>query len=109
MRLVAAFCITTLLLMSGCKAAHQPGPLISLYQKNGGPSYETSPGVYDRAVVDKFFRSHAGVIDSFVKNGVCNQTSDPRSDEAAQNSLICQSATAASMENSFRKYQSGYN
>ena len=107
MRTVKLLVCSALILVGGCKdahLAHQPGPIIALYLKDGGPAYESSPGTYNRAVVDKFFESRPDVIDSFVNNGVCNNSvTDTASDEATQNSMICQIATSASMKRSLQK------
>ena len=87
------------MLVSGCKeATHQPGPVIALYQKDGGPDYHRGNGVYDAAIVDKFFLSRPELHDSFAgKGGVCSQVSDTP-DEAKQNSMICQSVISANMK-----------
>lgn len=111
MRNMKPFVLCALVLVGGCKDAHQlhqPGPVIALYQKVGGPAYQTSPGSYNTAVVDKFFESRPDVLDSFVNHGVCSQVTDPASDEATQNSMICQSATSASMTRNMKKYQDAY-
>ena len=88
-----------LFLVGGCKeAARQPGPVIALYQKDGGPDYHKAEGAYDAAVVDKFFLSRPELHDSFVgKGGVCSQLNDV-ADEAKQNSMICQSVISANMK-----------
>ena len=108
MRSIKPLVLCSLIAVGGCKDAHlshQPGPVIALYQKDGGPAYQANGGSYNTAVVDKFFESHPDVIDSFVDHGVCSQVTDPTSDEATQNSMICQSATSASMTRNMKKFQ----
>ena len=98
--------LCVLVLVSGCNSAHQlhqPGPIISLYQKDGGPTYQTGPGTYSPLIVENFFKSHPAFIDSFVNHGVCSQVTDPASDEATQNRVICQGATTVSMDRSFQR------
>ncbi len=96
-----------LLLVSGCKeAAHQSGPVIALYQKSGGPDYTKSEGVYDAAVIHKFFESRPDLTDQFVgKGGVCSLATESGSPEAKQNSIICQSAIAADFKRSMKPVQ----
>ena len=88
----------------GCKAANSPGPALALYAKDGGPAFQKSPGVYDPLVVGAFFRSHPGVLPSFVDHGVCSLKTDPASPEAMPNGVICQEAMVVSMEISMKKY-----
>jgi len=96
-----------LLLVGGCKeAAHHPGPVIALYQKDGGPDYTKSEGVYDAAVVHKFFESRPELAEQFVgKGGVCSLSTEPGSPEAKQNGMICQSAIAADWKHSMKTSQ----
>ena len=94
------------LVLGGCReAAQQPGPVIALYQKNGGPDYKRGEGAYDAAVVHKFFESRPELHDPFVgKSGVCSQVR-PDSPEASQNNMICQSAIAADWKRSTQSNQ----
>lgn len=80
----------------GCKNAHPPGPVLALYAKDGGPSFQKGPGTYDPLVVDSFFKSHPDVLPSFVDHGVCSLKTDPMSDEATANGIVCRSAANAS-------------
>ena len=106
MRKYGLFLLGGLVLVSGCKeAAHQPGPVIALYQKDGGPNYTKADGVYDAAVVHKFFESRPELHDQFAgKGGVCSQVTES-SEEAKQNSMICQSAIAADWKRSMQTSQ----
>lgn len=108
MRIMKSLVLSAFIVVGGCKNApqlRQPGAVISLYQKDGGPAYETSPGTYNSALVDKFFESRPDILDAFVNHGVCSQVTDTASDEATQNNMICQSATSASMTRTMKKYQ----
>ena len=106
MRGMKSLLLCAVVLVGGCKDAHQlhqPGPIIALYQKDGGPAYQTSSTTYDRVAVEKFFETHPDVIDSFINHGVCSQISEQTSDEATQNGMICSSATSASMKRSLQR------
>lgn len=91
--------------VEGCKSAHPPGPVVALYMKDGGPSFEKSPGAYDPLTVSRFFEAHPDVLPSFVDHGVCSLKIDPKSDEATANSVICQSAASVSFGKSLKKYE----
>jgi len=99
--------LIVVVLMGGCKeAAHQPGPVIALYQKDGGPDYTKSEGVYDAAVVHRFFESRPELTNKFVgKGGVCSMSTEPASPEAKQNGMICQGAIAADWKHSMKTSQ----
>ncbi len=89
----------------GCKNVHPPGPVLALYAKDGGPAFQKSPGTYDPLIVDDFFRSHPDVLPSFVDRGVCSLKTDPMSDEATVNGIICQSAANVSFGIGMKKFQ----
>lgn len=97
------FCAVTLLTLAGCRSAPPLGPILTLYQKDGGPAFEKVPGTYDPLVVGAFFRSHPGVLPSFIDHGVCSLKTDPASPEAMPNGVICQEAMVVSMEISMKK------
>ena len=88
----------------GCKTAHPLGPVLTLYAKDGGPAFEKAPGTYDPLVVDRFFEAHPAVLPSFVDHGVCSLKTDPKSEEATANGIICQSAVSVSFGIGMRKF-----
>lgn len=99
---IAAF---ALLSSGGCHTSHPHGPVMDLYVKDGGPPFEKSPGVYDPLLVDGFFKSHPAILPSFIDHGVCSLKTDPASDEAMANGIICQGAVSASMAIGMKKFQ----
>lgn len=101
---LAAFVIVLIALLASCKSTPPPSPILALYQKDGGPLFEKAPGTYDPLVVGAFFRSHPGVLPSFIDHGVCSLKMDPASPEAMPNGVICQEAMVVSMEISMNKY-----
>lgn len=98
------FCAALLCLLIGCKSAPPPGPILALYQKNGGPAFEKARGTYDPLVVDAFFRAHPNLLPSFIDHGVCSLRTDPLSPEAMPNGVICQSAMTVSMGISMKHF-----
>ena len=96
--------IVTLGVLAGCKSVPPPGPVLALYQKDGGPVFQKSPDVYDPLVVNAFFKSHPEVLPSFIDHGVCSLRTDPASPEAMPNGVICQEAMVVSMGISMKKY-----
>lgn len=96
---------STLLSSGGCHTSHPHGPVMDLYIKDGGPPFEKSPAVYDPLVVDGFFKSHPAVLPSFVDHGVCSLKTDPASNEATANGIICQSAASESFGIGMKKFQ----
>ncbi len=89
----------------GCHTSHPHGPVMSLYLKDGGPPFEKSPGVYDPLLVDGFFESHPAILPSFIDHGVCSLKTDPASNEATANGIICQEAVSASMAIGMKRLQ----
>ena len=89
--------------LSGCRGTYPPGPVLTLYAKDGGPAFQKGPGVYDPLVVGGFFKAHPEVLPSFVDHGVCSLRTDPASPEAMPNGVICQEAMVVSMEISMKK------
>ena len=88
----------------GCKTTPPLGPVLTLYAKDGGPAFEKDPGTYDPLVVDRFFEAHPAVLPSFVDHGVCSLKTDPMSEEATANSIICQSAASVSFGIGMKKF-----
>lgn len=79
--------------------------MLALYAKDGGPSFQKGPGVYDPLVVDGFFKAHPDVLPSFVDHGVYSLKTYPGSDEATANGIICQSAANISFGIGMKKFQ----
>ena len=55
--------------------------------------------------MDGFFKSHPDVLPSLVDHGVCSLKTDPMSDEAIANGIICQSAANVSFGIGIIKFQ----
>lgn len=92
-------------ILEGCRSVHSPGPVIALYAKDGGPSFEKSPGTFDPATVREFFEAHPAVLPSFIDHGVCSLKIDPKSDEAMASGVICQSAAAVSFGKGLKDFE----
>lgn len=90
---------------SGCHSSRVHGPVMDLYLKAGGPAFEKSPGVYDPQVVNAFFLSHTNVLPRFIDHGVCSLKTEPSSEEATVNGIICQSAASVSWKKGMEEFQ----
>lgn len=97
--------VTVVFTFAGCKALRPPGPVIALYEKDGGPSSRKAPGIYDPLVVSKFFRL-TRMFCPALSSMVCVRSGSIQSPTKRQPTVSCVRAPLPSRsENSFKQYE----